>query len=361
MNGNMRFFLKMVCIPAALIIISSSFLSGKSAPVVSSEFVNIEDSLIIRNLSMESDQPQEDTETGQGLIIYDDSFDDTITEYNPSDSKSPSVNRSVNHSLGIADLRKKDPRWHTVSYTIKKNDNLWKIAQHYRVSHTLIISINNIKNPDMMKPGRKIMIPSKKGIYYRVKKGDTVSHISARFRVPSDKIIKSNNIRPRYLAVGNKIFIPEAVTRRYSAPAPVSRAGRTISSKNNRISLSWPLRGRITSGFGTRKDPFTGKKSFHCGIDISAPVGTVIRAASAGRVIFSGWKHGYGRIVILRHDRGYITVYAHNSKNQVRKGQMVSRGEKIALSGMTGAVTGAHLHFELRKYVTPLNPLRFIK
>ena len=96
-------------------------------------------------------------------------------------------------------------------------------------------------------------------------------------------------------------------------------------------------------------------------MDISAPVGTVIRSAEKGRVIFSGWKQGYGRVIIVRHERGYITVYAHNSKKLGKRGDSITRRQKIALSGMTGAVTGAHLHFELRKYVNPLNPIRFLQ
>lgn len=121
------------------------------------------------------------------------------------------------------------------------------------------------------------------------------------------------------------------------------------------------MRGKITSGFGTRRDPLSGKRRFHCGIDISANVGTPVRASAGGKVIFSGWKDGYGKVVILRHRGGYITVYAHNSKNNVRINDFVKRGTVIARSGMTGAVTGAHLHFEIRKYVTPLNPLRLLR
>jgi murein DD-endopeptidase MepM/ murein hydrolase activator NlpD len=107
-------------------------------------------------------------------------------------------------------------------------------------------------------------------------------------------------------------------------------------------------------------DPFSGERKFHCGIDISVNEGTGIRAAAEGRVIFSGWKEGYGNAVIVRHRNGYITVYAHNSKNMAQQDALVKKGEIIALSGQTGAVTGAHLHFEIRKYLTPLNPLRFL-
>ncbi len=121
------------------------------------------------------------------------------------------------------------------------------------------------------------------------------------------------------------------------------------------------MRGKITSAFGKRRDPLSGKRRFHCGIDISANVGTAIVAAESGKVIYSGRKGGYGNVVILRHKNGYITVYGHNNKNKVKQGNNVKKGQLIARSGMTGRVTGAHLHFEIRKYVTPLNPMRFLK
>ncbi|HSA15316.1 MAG TPA: M23 family metallopeptidase, partial [Spirochaetota bacterium] len=92
----------------------------------------------------------------------------------------------------------------------------------------------------------------------------------------------------------------------------------------------------------------------------SAEEGTPIKAAAAGTVIFSDWKNGYGKVIVIRHDNGYISVYAHNSSNEVQKGDQVKSGDIVALSGSTGAVTGAHLHFEIRKYVTPLNPTRFL-
>jgi len=78
-------------------------------------------------------------------------------------------------------------------------------------------------------------------------------------------------------------------------------------------------------------------------------------------VIFSGWKDGYGNTVIMRHEDGYITVYAHNLKTTVEEGAFVKQGGTVALSGRTGAVTGAHLHFEIRKYLTPLDPLRLLR
>ena len=116
----------------------------------------------------------------------------------------------------------------------------------------------------------------------------------------------------------------------------------------------WPIEGRITSGFGPRRE------SFHDGIDIAAPRGTPVCAAADGEVIFSNVLHGYGNIVIVRHRHGYVTVYAHNQKNLVREGQVVRRGQRLAEVGQSGRATGPHLHFEVRKDNLARNPLRYL-
>lgn len=110
-----------------------------------------------------------------------------------------------------------------------------------------------------------------------------------------------------------------------------------------------PLHGKITSPYGIRTDPITGKKSsFHTGLDIAAKEGDPIGAAYYGKVQFAGEMDSYGNCVILEHSDGLLTLYAHCSKLLVAKGTTVREGETIALVGHTGAATGPHLHFELR-------------
>lgn len=116
-----------------------------------------------------------------------------------------------------------------------------------------------------------------------------------------------------------------------------------------------PTRGRLTSPFGNR----WGRK--HTGIDIGSSLGTAINAADAGRVSFSGRNGAYGNLVIIDHENGYQTYYAHNNRNLVKKGDRVYKGQKIAEMGSTGRSTGVHLHFEVRKNGTPLNPQGFVK
>ncbi|MBI4715675.1 MAG: M23 family metallopeptidase, partial [Nitrospirae bacterium] len=106
--------------------------------------------------------------------------------------------------------------------------------------------------------------------------------------------------------------------------------------------------------------PILHRERFHDGIDIAAAENTPVYPARKGEVIFSGWKEGYGNLVILRHEDGYTTRYAHNAVNLVREGDKVRRGETIARVGQTGKATGPHLHFEIRKDGHPVDPLSLI-
>lgn len=118
--------------------------------------------------------------------------------------------------------------------------------------------------------------------------------------------------------------------------------------------------GYITSKFEWRMDPFTGKMKFHEGIDIVSAKGTPIFATADGIVKFSGWKVGYGLTVEIDHGNGFVTVYAHNEKNLVITGQRVRRGDVIALMGATGKASGVHVHYEVRLFGKPVNPLLYI-
>jgi murein DD-endopeptidase MepM/ murein hydrolase activator NlpD len=348
-----------VCAIAGISVIVYSFSEfGKGAD----DELKIEDAIIIHGIQMESDTPPSDNDgEGDGQIIYDDAFNDTIIDYDRVKQHKGKTGISKNTLKEFDTLRAKDRRWHLCRYKIRKKDNLWSIAKRFGVHQHLIISINKIDAPDKLKPGKYIDVPSKKGIYYRVEKGDTVSVIAGHYRISGKNIIAHNGLRGSRLKPGQKLFLPD-VRERPSEPVRVAVRKKNVSAiaAAPRI-FAWPIRGRITSGFGTRVDPFTRDQRFHCGIDISANIGTPVHAAGDGRVIFSGWKPGYGNVVIIRHEGGYITVYAHNSNNIAAVDGQVSRGDLIAYSGMTGAVTGAHLHFEVRKYVNPLNPLRLLQ
>jgi murein DD-endopeptidase MepM/ murein hydrolase activator NlpD len=130
--------------------------------------------------------------------------------------------------------------------------------------------------------------------------------------------------------------------------------------------FAWPVPARphtnprnISSPFGNRPDPFTGRETFHAGIDIPAPSGTNIVAAEAGVVRFAGHSVSYGNYIIIDHANNYSTLYAHNSRNRVTTGQTVTKGQHIGDVGTTGRSTGNHLHFEIRRNGDYRNPMSY--
>jgi murein DD-endopeptidase MepM/ murein hydrolase activator NlpD len=129
-----------------------------------------------------------------------------------------------------------------------------------------------------------------------------------------------------------------------------------------KIPNNWPIIGGgfITSGFGMRRSPFTGKLAMHQGVDISWWPGAPVRATADGIVVFAGMKGGYGRTVQIQHEYGFQTLYAHCSSLRVYEGQKVTKGEIIAFLGRTGRATGFHLHYEVRIGTKAVDPMIFM-
>jgi murein DD-endopeptidase MepM/ murein hydrolase activator NlpD len=140
---------------------------------------------------------------------------------------------------------------------------------------------------------------------------------------------------------------PRARARAATAPAP----GPQPSSSSGFV---WPVQGSVVSPFGQR----WGR--LHAGIDIAAPAGTAIVAAASGRIIYAGSMSGYGLIVVIQHDAGIATAYAHNSSIFVAEGQAVSQGQTIAAVGCTGRCFGDHVHFEVRAGGNPVDPMAYL-
>ncbi|MBQ7168477.1 MAG: peptidoglycan DD-metalloendopeptidase family protein [Synergistaceae bacterium] len=138
-----------------------------------------------------------------------------------------------------------------------------------------------------------------------------------------------------------------------------ARAYMPATGKGSKF--DWPLRGPMASPFGNRIHPILKRKILHAGIDIAASNGTPVKTAAPGEVIYNGWLRGYGRVVVVDHGRGFSTLYAHLSASLVHEGQVVKAGANIAKVGRTGNVTGYHLHFEVRQYGTPVNPIKYLK
>ncbi len=124
--------------------------------------------------------------------------------------------------------------------------------------------------------------------------------------------------------------------------------------------VGWPAKGRISSSYGYREHPKSGRRQLHTGLDISIPPGTAVKATADGVVSFSGWTVNSGNVVVIEHGHGFSTAYAHNSKNLVQVGQPVMRGDAIAVSGSTGRSTGPHVHYEIWKDGRHVNPSKFL-
>lgn len=138
------------------------------------------------------------------------------------------------------------------------------------------------------------------------------------------------------------------------------RAAGIVGPQSAPGALSWPVSGTITSPFGYRQNPFGGGMEFHQGLDIAAPMGTTVQAASGGTIISAGWYGGYGNYVLIDHGGGMATGYGHLSQIFVSAGQQVQKGQAIGAVGSTGMSTGPHLHFEVRIQGKPTDPAAYL-
>jgi murein DD-endopeptidase MepM/ murein hydrolase activator NlpD len=196
-----------------------------------------------------------------------------------------------------------------------------------------------------------------------VKRGETISEIARHYDVSVDAIVMANQISDfSAIDVGTRLVIPGTARLGKSGPTlaslipfpPTVPDLRERARREADLEFEWPIYGHFSSGYGWR-----GIGS-HEGIDLTAKPGTPVLAAEAGRVIESGWRGDYGRVVVVKHARNYSTLYAHNRSLRVKKGAFVEKGDVIAEVGQTGNATGPHLHFEIRRERRPEDPLRYL-
>jgi murein DD-endopeptidase MepM/ murein hydrolase activator NlpD len=228
-------------------------------------------------------------------------------------------------------------------HAVAPGECLWNIARKYDVRMETIVAMNDLPSARFLRPGQILEVPDTDGTYVNLKKGDTVSGICKKYEVELTDLVNANpGVDIAGLHIGDKLFIPGS-----AALAQLFRFG-------------WPVHGRISGRYGMRLHPVYRRRMMHTGLDIAAPYGTSIRAALQGRVIFVGWKGGYGNTVIIEHPNGYETLYGHCSKLLVSRGQTVKKGERIAKVGSTGVSTGPHVHFEVKKAGKRTNPERVL-
>ena len=198
------------------------------------------------------------------------------------------------------------------------------------------------------------------GLRHRVAPGENLYRIGKAYGVSFEELARVNAIAdPARIEVGQVLVIPHA-TR--AVPVTVVTPERARADRPTLPELPsgphpfvWPLStGTISSGFGPRG------VTHHDGVDIDCEPGAPVRAARAGRVLYSDTLRGYGNLIIVEHDDGYATVYAHNRENRAETGAVVRQGDTIAACGESGEASGPHLHFEVRKENIARNPLFYL-
>lgn len=249
-----------------------------------------------------------------------------------------------------ADLLDKSTSSTISVYAVHPGDTLSEIAQMFDVSVNTIKWANDLKN-GVIHEGQVLVILPITGVRYTVQKGDTLASVAKKYKADEDEIAQYNLLEQgASLAVGDEILIPDGevvapvVRTTSSTPtAPLRGAGGPVLGI-----YAWPVAGGILT---------QGLHGYN-GIDIGAPVGTSIFASAAGTVIIArdgGYNGGYGSYVVIQHDNGTQTLYAHMSKVLVSAGVRVGQGATIGLVGRSGKSTGYHLHFEVRGAANPFS------
>jgi murein DD-endopeptidase MepM/ murein hydrolase activator NlpD len=272
--------------------------------------------------------------------------------------------------------------------TVAKSETLFAISRRTGVSVKDIAAANDLREPYVMAPGRVIKVPAVR--YYVVAPGETALAISRQTGVAVTQLASLNNLdETRSVKLGQRLRLPldiifpkteddksfdeklvtsqavkpiepkqekpvaEAKTESATAEDPVDR-NTDEKPSYNRPRFSWPLEGRIISGFGSKPNG-----QFNDGINIASRAGQTVVAAADGEVVYADSKlKGFGNLLLIRHANGWLTAYAHAETLLVRKGMKVSRGEAIARAGASGAVKTPQLHFEVRYNRKPQDPTR---
>ena len=290
-----------------------------------------------------------------------------------------------------------------ITYKVKKKDTIPAIAKRYGVKQDTILMNNKDALNNKMKVGDTITFPSIDGLYYKLEKNDTLAKIAKKYGISVVDIVDYNNINPKKLKAGSTIFLKGVTLQKYKdvegrlianqqakedkkknknkekekekekpenppkgtkgsppPPPPEDNDDGGRSAAYSGAGFAYPVRyAGISSPFGNRYHPVLKRYILHTGVDLVAKY-VPLRAAKAGVVTFAGNMSGYGKIIIIRHDNGYETRYAHLSVISTNVGEHVNQGDLIGKTGNSGRTTGAHLHFEIRQNGVPKNPMKYL-
>jgi murein DD-endopeptidase MepM/ murein hydrolase activator NlpD len=265
------------------------------------------------------------------------------------------------------------------TYTVQTGDTVAAIAASHGIEVETLLWNNPELNadPDSISIGQQLIIPSRDGMLYTVKLGDTLTDIAELYEVEVENIVGfiSNSIGDaNEVSEGALLLLPGAVPPpppppaatpspifAVEAPLPSSDSAATAAAPASVSGFIWPVYGPISEYYGAPR----GAGTYHTGLDIDQTFnyGGPIAAAAPGQVVLAssdGYGGGYGSYVIIRHDNGYETLYAHLSAIYVSLGQYVSQGEAIGAIGCTGYCTGPHLHFEVLVGGATVDPLNYL-
>ena len=287
-----------------------------------------------------------------------------------------------------------------ITYKIKKKDTIPAIAKRYGIKQDTILINNKDALNNKLKIGDTITFPSIDGLYYKLEKNDTLAKIAKKYGISVVDIVDYNNINPKRLKAGSTIFLKGVTLQKYKdvegrliaaqqakedkkknknkekekpekppkgtkgsppPPPPEDNDDGGRSAAYSGAGFAYPVRyAGVSSPFGNRYHPVLKRYILHTGVDLVAKY-VPLRAAKAGVVTFAGNMSGYGKIIIIRHDNGYETRYAHLSVISTNVGEHVNQGDLIGKTGNSGRTTGAHLHFEVRQNGVPKNPMKYLR
>ena len=261
------------------------------------------------------------------------------------------------------------------SYTVKKGDNLLRVGLENGFDYKEIAAANNIPPPYVIRVGQKLDFTSLKA---KANSADGVV-VTPIKTDPNTTEIKSTEVKPiEPVKTPPKLSQPKATREDYSIEAMRQTGTKTAETKpadkptetkptntgndvtgtpdgvkpvGDEINWSWPTQGKVIAGFS---------EGVNKGLDIGGSTGQAIKAAASGKVIYSGSDlRGYGKLVIIKHNKTYLSVYAHNSKILVKEGQIVAEGQKIAEMGNTDS-PNTKLHFEIRRQGKSVDPAKYL-
>jgi murein DD-endopeptidase MepM/ murein hydrolase activator NlpD len=286
----------------------------------------------------------------------------TIADSDPIIDQDSITNQSDLYTIDDIELPENDQ---ITTYTVKTGDSLSEIASQFGVSTNTIRWANNIPKDKNIHIGQTLVILPITGVRHKVSKGDTLANIAKKYKSDADDIAVFNGIESNEgLVVGEFIIVPDGeiniptdqIKKKTQKPSNTLKNNKKTTSDNNEPVSGGYYSKPVSGGILTQ-----GYHDQYHALDISLPrgqaMGAPILAAASGTVIVakpSGYNGGYGQMVIIQHDNGTQTLYAHMSSVKVSVGDHVNRGEVIGGMGSTGRSTGPHLHFEVRGAVTPM-------